>query len=278
MRAAELKLDGHDLVCLAVPARRCPPCSPPTASGSRGAPACWSCPRGSCRRSARCPSAFAAERCAARAVAVLGGPARRRRDARARRLGGARLDRRGVRPAARRRARAPPARRDHDQRCHRRRARRLREERGRAGGGGRVGRRARTSPAPRPARCSPRSTRSRGARGGRPETFAGLAGAGDLVATVVASELARTAAPASCSPRASRRRRSGRARPRRRGGRLGAAARRASRGTSQLETPALDSLAALVEGRIEPEQWTATVTDPARRARRTPYPRRVSEG
>ena len=30
-----------------------------------------------------------------------------------------------------------------------------------------------------------------------------------------------------------------------------------------LATPALDGLAALVEGRIEPEQWTATVTAPA---------------
>ena len=34
-----------------------------------------------------------------------------------------------------------------------------------------------------------------------------------------------------------------------------------------LDTPALDSLAALVEGRIEPERWTATVTQPGRRKR-----------
>jgi hypothetical protein len=31
-----------------------------------------------------------------------------------------------------------------------------------------------------------------------------------------------------------------------------------------LEAPALDGLAALVEGRIEPERWTATVTEPSR--------------
>ena len=37
------------------------------------------------------------------------------------------------------------------------------------------------------------------------------------------------------------------------------AARRA-----HLDTPALDGLAALVEGRIEPEQWAATVTAPPR--------------
>jgi hypothetical protein len=38
---------------------------------------------------------------------------------------------------------------------------------------------------------------------------------------------------------------------------------------AQLETPALDSLAALIEGRIEPEQWTATVTEPARPTRKS---------
>jgi glycerol-3-phosphate dehydrogenase (NAD(P)+) len=35
-----------------------------------------------------------------------------------------------------------------------------------------------------------------------------------------------------------------------------------------LEAPALDGLAALVEGRIEPERWTETVTEPSRRKRR----------
>jgi glycerol-3-phosphate dehydrogenase (NAD(P)+) len=39
---------------------------------------------------------------------------------------------------------------------------------------------------------------------------------------------------------------------------------------AQLESPALDSLAALIEGRIEPEQWTATVTEPPRPTRKSP--------
>ncbi len=36
---------------------------------------------------------------------------------------------------------------------------------------------------------------------------------------------------------------------------------------AQLDTPALDGLAALIEGRIDPERWTATVTEPVRRSR-----------
>jgi glycerol-3-phosphate dehydrogenase len=39
--------------------------------------------------------------------------------------------------------------------------------------------------------------------------------------------------------------------------------------SAQLETPALDSLAALIEGRIEPEEWTATVTEPPRPTRKS---------
>jgi hypothetical protein len=35
-----------------------------------------------------------------------------------------------------------------------------------------------------------------------------------------------------------------------------------------LEAPALDGLAALVEGRIEPERWTETVTEPSKPKRR----------
>ena len=38
---------------------------------------------------------------------------------------------------------------------------------------------------------------------------------------------------------------------------------------AHLETPALDSLAALIEGRIEPEQWTAAVTEPPRPPRKS---------
>jgi glycerol-3-phosphate dehydrogenase (NAD(P)+) len=117
------------------------------------------------------------------------------------------------------------------------------------------------------------------ARGGRPETFAGLAGAGDLVATVVSSssrnrragELLAQGVPASEI-----------------GNALGQAVEAVDSAPllasvardAHLEAPALESLAALVEGRIEPSQWTATMTadptaDPA--AARPHYPRRVTE-
>ncbi len=106
------------------------------------------------------------------------------------------------------------------------------------------------------------------AHGGRPETFAGLAGAGDLVASAVspnernrrAGELLAQGVPAA---------------------ELGNALGQTAEGidaapllatvarNARLETPALDSLAALIEGRIEPEQWTATVTEPPRPTRKS---------
>jgi glycerol-3-phosphate dehydrogenase (NAD(P)+) len=104
------------------------------------------------------------------------------------------------------------------------------------------------------------------ARGGRPETFAGLAGAGDLVATVSSSqsrnrragELLAQGVPAAEIDNAV--------------GHTVEAVHSApllatAAHDAQLEAPALDSLAALIEGRIEPEQWTATVTQPARPSR-----------
>jgi hypothetical protein len=36
---------------------------------------------------------------------------------------------------------------------------------------------------------------------------------------------------------------------------------------ARLEAPALEGLAALVEGRLDPERWTQAVTEPPRRAR-----------
>jgi glycerol-3-phosphate dehydrogenase (NAD(P)+) len=117
------------------------------------------------------------------------------------------------------------------------------------------------------------------ARGGRPETFAGLAGAGDLVATVVSSssrnrragELLAQGVPASEI-----------------GNALGQAVEAVDSAPllasvardAHLEVPALESLAALVEGRIGPHQWTATMTsDPTGDvvAQRPPYPRRVTK-
>ena len=167
-RAAELELGGHDLVCLAVPARALPALM--AAHGERipSRAGVVVVSKGLVPPLGTLPSAFAAERCRARALAVLGGPthaadaldhgaaivvasgseafARQLRDAlRRRRPGGLALPRRD-----------------------RRRAGRLRQERRRVRRRRRGGRRARTSPAPLPARCSPRSTRSRaGAAGAR---------------------------------------------------------------------------------------------------------------
>ncbi len=106
-------------------------------------------------------------------------------------------------------------------------------------------------------------------RGGRPETFAGLAGAGDLVATVISDS--------------SRNRRAGQLLAQ------GVAADEVSRAlgpaaeavdsvpllasvarNARLETPALDSLAALLDGRIDADGWTARVTESARPSLSTP--------
>jgi 1-acyl-sn-glycerol-3-phosphate acyltransferase len=104
------------------------------------------------------------------------------------------------------------------------------------------------------------------AHGGRPETFAGLAGAGDLVASAVspnernrkAGELLAQGVPAAeISGAVGHAVEAVDAAPL-----LASAARNV-----RLETPALDSLTALIEGRIEPEQWTATVTEPPRPTR-----------
>jgi glycerol-3-phosphate dehydrogenase len=99
-------------------------------------------------------------------------------------------------------------------------------------------------------------------RGGRPETFAGLAGVGDLVATFGSTT--------------SRNRRAGellvQGVP---GEEIGQALGQTAEAVDSVpllahvareehvDAPALDSLAALVEGRIEPERWTATITNPA---------------
>jgi glycerol-3-phosphate dehydrogenase len=103
--------------------------------------------------------------------------------------------------------------------------------------------------------------------GAAPHTFAGLAGAGDLVATVVADgsrnrragELLGQGVPAAEI-----------------GLVLGHAAEAvdtvpllaALLRDAQLAAPATLGLAELVEGRIDPERWSATVTQPTRRPRR----------
>jgi 1-acyl-sn-glycerol-3-phosphate acyltransferase len=102
--------------------------------------------------------------------------------------------------------------------------------------------------------------------GSRPETFAGLAGTGDLVATVLASgsrnrragellaqgvpageicsTLGQTAEAVECVPL------------------LAARARDAG-----VAAPVLGGLAGMIEGRVEPARWTASLTAPKRRPR-----------
>ncbi len=105
--------------------------------------------------------------------------------------------------------------------------------------------------------------------GGQPETFAGLAGAGDLVATVVATGsrnrragelLSQGVAPEQIAPMLGHAVEAVDSVPL-----LAAAARKAS-----VQAPAIASLAALVEGRIEPDRWAETVTAPVRKKRSAP--------
>ncbi len=268
LRASELKLGGHDLVCLAVPARALP-----NVLGAHGE----RIPRrvgllvlakGLVPPLGTLPSAFAAERSSARAVAVLGGPAHAGEVLEH----GASVVLASLDGAF---------------------ARQLADALGSAGldislstdvTGVELAGCAKNAAVLAAAAASIAGPNIAGAaagkvfaevdalarhRGGRPETFAGLAGAGDLVATVVSSgsrnrragELLAQGVPGSEISNA-----------------LGQAAEAvdsvpllatAAR-DAQLETPALESLAALVEGRIEPDRWAAAVTAPAPRKRRRP--------
>jgi glycerol-3-phosphate dehydrogenase (NAD(P)+) len=268
IRASELELGGVDLVCLAVPARALPAVM--AAHGER-------IPRraglvvmskGLVPPLGSLPSAFASERCSARAVAVLGGPSHASEVLEHRAsVVVASLDRGFVRQLA--------------------------DALGAAGldvsttadvTGVELAGAATNVATLAAAAASPAGPNVAGAaagkvfaevdalarlRGGRPETFAGLAGTGDLVATVVSSSsrdrragellaqgvpgpeivqaLGRPAEAVDAVPL------------------LATVARDA-----QLETPALENLAALVEGRIEPEQWAATVTEPEHHDRSLP--------
>jgi glycerol-3-phosphate dehydrogenase (NAD(P)+) len=263
MRAAELELGGHDLVCLAVPARSLPSALAAHAERIPRRAGVLVLSKGLVPPLGTLPTAFASERVNARAVAVLGGPshaaevlehgasvvlasidgsfARQLSDALV--LAGLDVsitnDVTGVELAGCAKnvavlaaAAAAPA--------------------GPNVAGAAAGKVFAEVDAL--ARC----------RGGRPETFAGLAGAGDLVATVIASssrnrragELLSQGVPAAAlGPALGQTAEAVDSIPL-----LISAARHA-----RLSTPTLDSLAALVEGRIEPEHWTATVTAPARR-------------
>jgi glycerol-3-phosphate dehydrogenase (NAD(P)+) len=263
LRAAELKLEGHDIVCLAVPARALPAVLAAHGGSISSRVGAVVVSKGLVPPLGTLPAAFAAERCNARAVAVLGGPAHAAEVLdRGASIVVASLDR-GF-------------------------ARQLREALTAAKldvvvtndvTGVELAGCAKNAAALAAAAASGAGPNIAGAaagkvfaevdalaraQGGRPETFAGLAGAGDLVATVLAS--------------GSRNRRAGEllaqgVPSREIGAALGHtaeavdsvplladAARRA-----RLETPALDGLAALVEGRIEPDHWAASVTEPTRR-------------
>ncbi len=265
MRAAELELSGHDLVCLAVPARSLPGALAAHAERISPSAGVLVLSKGLVPPLGTLPSAFAAERVNARALAVLGGPSQAAEvlehgasvvlaslnAAFARQLSDALVlagldvsitnDVTGVELAA----------------C------------------------AKNVAVLAAAAAAPAGPNVAGAaagkvfaevdalarrRGGRPETFAGLAGTGDLVATVVATSsrnrragelLAQGVPAAEIGPALGHPSEAVDAIPL-----LISVARQA-----RLSTPALDNLAALVEGRIEPEHWTATVTAPARPAR-----------
>jgi 1-acyl-sn-glycerol-3-phosphate acyltransferase len=268
LRAADLSLEGHDLVVLAVPAKALPPvvaAHGPNISRRQGV---LVVSKGVVPPLGTLPSAFAAERTAARAVAVLGGPAH-----------AAEVVDHGAAVVLA---------------CvDKGFARQLADTLAAAGldvttttdvTGVELAGCAKNAAALAAAAAAGAGPNIAGAaagkvfaeidalartQGGRPETFAGLAGAGDLVATVIsadsrnrrAGELLAQGVPAEEI-----------------GSALGQAAEavdsvpllaNAARG-ARLDAPALDGLAALVEGRIEPERWAATVAEPTRSRRAKP--------
>ena len=267
-RAVDLELGGHDLVCLAVPARSLPAVL--AAHGERipQRAGVIVLSKGLVPPLGTLPSAFAAERVRARAVGVLGGPSHAGEVLEH----GASIVLASIDAAF---------------------SRQLTELLGAAGldvtwtpdvTGVELAGCAKNAAVLAAAAASAAGPNVAGAaagkvfgevgalaslRGGRLETFAGLAGAGDLVATVVsagsrnrrAGELLAQGVPAAeIAPALGHAAEAVDSVPM-----LASAAREGG-----LATPALDGLAALVEGRIDPEEWTATVTAPARRPRSRP--------
>ena len=268
MRASELELGAHDLVCLAVPAKSLPAAL--AAHGERipQRAGVLVLSKGLVPPLGTIPSAFVSERCRARAVAALGGPSH-------------------AADALEHGASVVIA-------CHERAfARQLSDLLRRAGmdvsvtadlTGVELAGCAKNAAALAAAAASVAGPNIAGAAagmvfaevdalarrwGGRPETFAGVAGVGDLVATVScpdsrnrrAGELLAQGMPAADICRA-----------------LGHTAEAVDSipllatiaRSEKVDAPALDRLAAFVEGRIEPERWTATVTDPSSLGRSRP--------
>jgi glycerol-3-phosphate dehydrogenase len=268
MRAAELELAGHDLICLAVPARALP--GVVAAHGERiprRAGLLVLC-KGVVPPLGMVPSEFVSTRSRARALAVLGGPSH---------AADALVHGASVVVASRNQAFA----------------RQLADALTTAGlevsitkdvTGVELAGAAKNAAALAAAAAAPAGPNVAGAaagkvfsevdalartRGSRPETFAGLAGAGDLVATVVAAGSRNRRAGellAQGVPRAEI------------GAVLGQAAEAVdsvpllatvARG-AHVDAPTLEGLAALVEGRIDAEGWAATVTNPKPSTRERP--------
>jgi glycerol-3-phosphate dehydrogenase len=266
VRASELELGGHDLICLAVPARSLPSVMAAHGEQIPRRAGVLVLSRGLVPPLGTLPSAFVSERCGARAVASLGGPAH-----------SAEVLQHG----------ASVVIATHDLAFARQLADALRPT-----GleisltsdvtGMELAGCAKSAAALAAAAAAPAGPSIAGAaagkvfaevdalarrRGGRPETFTGLAGVGDLVATVGSSS--------------SRNRRAGELLAQ---GMPGSEITQALGRTieavdavpllahvahdEQVDTPALDSLAALVEGRIAPDRWTATITKPTRPRRK----------
>ncbi len=268
MRAAELTLEAHDLVCMAVPAKALPAVLAAHGGAISRRVGVLVVSKGLVPPLGSLPSAFAAERCNARAVAVLGGPAHAAEVlAHGASVVLASLDKGFARQLADALTAAG-----------------LDVTRSRDVTGVELAGCAKNAAALAAAAAAPAGPNIAGAaagkvfaevdalarsRGSLPETFPGLAGAGDLVATILADgsrnrragELLAQGMPAEEIGRA-----------------LGQTAEAvdsvallANAGhDAKIETPALDALVALVEGRIEPERWTATVAEPARSERPRP--------
>lgn len=257
LRATELNLEGHDMVVLAVPATALPSVLAAHGEHITGRTGLVVACKGLVPPLGTLPSAFAAERCSARSVAVLGGPA----DAPAMLARGASL----ILACA-------------DAGLARELAEALRdagldvtvssdvtgvELAGVAAGAAVLAAAAATPEGPAIAGAAAGKVFAEvdelaRARGGRPETFAGLAGTGELVATGAAVDGRARELLAHGAPR----------------GELGAALGPAAEALdsvpllaqaahqARLQTPALDRLAALVQGDIAPGRWAATVTEP----------------
>jgi len=266
IRASDLALGGHDLVCLAVPARALPAVLAAHGEHISSRVGVLVLSKGLVPPLGTLPSAFVSERCRARAVATLGGPSHAADVL----LNGASVVLASIDGPF---------------------AHQLSDALASAGldveitndvTGVELAGCAKNAAALAAAAAAAAGPNVAGAaagkifaevdaiarhRGGRPETFAGLAGAGDLVGTVVASgsrnrragELLAQGVPAAEIGRA-----------------LGQAAEAVDSvpllatvaRNAHIDAPALEGLAALVEGRIEPERWTAAVTKPTRRRRK----------